>query len=114
MKLAELEAKGGVVAGEPIRKAVEWVHKLADGTEMTEKFDIFVQRKSAETMNRIRRTATDEMDRNALLISSFVRLGDDGEDEIPYATALKLDDDLQIVLLKAVNDAFEARADPKN
>lgn len=109
-----LKARGGFV-GAPVVKSVTWAHRSPEGEDMVDTFDVFVQPRSAGVMNAIRKMASaGKADEMALMISEFIRLGEDGSERLTYEEALQLDDGLQIVLVGALNDLFEGAADPKN
>lgn len=120
--LKDLEDRGGFVPPDPFKVPVTWKHKDELGAEVTDTFEVFVVRKSAATINRAKDIARsikkggdlDELDMEAVIVSSFIRLGEKADQRISYEMALRLDEDLQHELIRAVNSCFDGKADPKN
>ncbi len=114
MKLAELEARGGMVDPTLVKKNITWKRKDEDGKSEELNFDIFVRKNSFGIIDSQLRTQ-DERSKSALLISNGIRLGDDGEEAISYEQAYRLDPALAYTMVQAfmeVNKLGEAA--PKN
>lgn len=85
MKISELNAKGGFIGQELVKKAVSWKHKQG-GEEVTEDFNIFVKRQSFGLLETVF-SGNDDHAKASQMIASCIRLGDKGEEEIPYEMA---------------------------
>lgn len=114
MNLQDLIKKGGFVDVAPVKKEVTWKHKDDDGVEVEDKFFIFVKKQSFGSIEVIYGNETDKS-KMSKYISESVRLGDKGQDEIPYEQAMLLDPGLGSVFIQAVNEVNGlGRATPKN
>lgn len=114
MNLQDLIAKGGFVDAAPIKKEVEWTRPGPDGVEVTDTFTIFVKKQSFGSIEVIYGNETDKS-KMSKYISESVRLGDEGQDAIPYDQAMLLDPGLGAVFIKAVNEVNGLdRKKPKN
>jgi Phage tail assembly chaperone, TAC len=100
MKLAELEARGGMVDRTLVKKNITWKRKDEDGNEDEVNFDIFIRKNSFGIIDSQMRSK-DERSKSALLISNGVRLGDEGEEEITYDQAYRLDATLAFQMVQA-------------
>jgi hypothetical protein len=114
MNLQDLIKKGGFVDVAPVKKDVEWKRPGPDGAEVSDKFTIFVKKQSFGSIEVIYGNETDKS-KMSKYISESVRLGDKGQDEIPYEQAMLLDPGLGAVFIQAVNEVNGlGRATPKN
>jgi hypothetical protein len=114
MKLAELEARGGMVDPTLVKKNITWKRRDDDGKEEDVSFDIFIRKNSFGIIDTQLRNQ-DERSKSALLISNGVRLGEEGEESISYEQAYRLDATLAYTMVQAfmeVNKLGEAA--PKN
>ncbi|MHA5806238.1 phage tail assembly chaperone family protein, TAC, partial [Pseudomonas aeruginosa] len=69
---------------------------------VTDTFDVFIKRSSFGAMERLFAQDDDKKSQNARYLAESVRLGEGGEEEIPYETAFNLDPALGFLLLQAV------------
>lgn len=97
MNLQQLRESGGIVSPEPVKKAVEWRGK---------KFNVFVVRQSFGSVESLVRDL-DGRSRSAALIASFIRLGDDAQEQLSYEDAYQLQPDLAGEFVRAVNEVYE-------
>lgn len=114
MKLAELEARGGMVDASLVKKNITWKRTDEDGNVDEVNFDIFVRKNSFGIIDTQMRSA-DERSKSALLISNGVRLGDNGEEAISYEQAYRLDPALAYSMVQAFMEVNKiGQAAPKN
>lgn len=114
MNLAELKAKGGIVAAAPVQKEVTWVRKNDAGEEVTDTFIIFVKRQSFGSIETIWASGEDRS-KSASYISQSLRLGDKGKEQMSYDEAYQLDPSLATVFITAINEVNgTGKATPKN
>lgn len=114
MKLAELEARGGIVDPTLVRKTITWERKDEDGQVDTVVFDIFVRKNSFGIIDSQMRSQ-DERSKSALLISNGVLLGDHGEESITYDQAYRLEPSLAFLMVQAFMEVNKiGKAAPKN
>lgn len=113
MKFDEIAAKGAFVPEEPVQREVTWKHTGEDGEEYEDTFSIFIQRRSAKLVNKMRRDVEKGGDYPALLISSFLLMGDDMK-PISFELAQRLDPDLQDLLIAKIHEYLVDKADSKN
>lgn len=99
MKLAELEARGGMVDPTLVKKNITWVKKDADGKEESLNFDIFVRRSSFGIIDSL--IGSDDRSQRSMLIAQAIRLGDHGEEAIPYEKAYGLEPSLANAMMEA-------------
>lgn len=93
MNLADLKAAGAFVAPEPIKESVTWNGHT---------FDVWVKPVSfADSEKMITAMASGDASKGALLLSNSVLLGDNQE-PLAYEDALRLDPNLAITLVQAV------------
>lgn len=118
MKLEELRQRGGLLTMTPIPKKVTWKHTGPDGEEIEDEFEIHVILKSAGSIDRYRsemkKREEDGDSVVALFISSFVRLGVDGKEEISYEDAYALHPDLANVFFAALSEVNKLGGEVKN
>lgn len=98
MRLKELEASGGIISDEPIKKSVVWTDP--SGKEV--KFDVLVKRSSYADIE-LRMLAPDDQSKSALTISQSVVLADTGE-PFPYEMAARIEPTLAQALLKVIRE----------
>lgn len=104
MKLAELKSKGACVDRAPVRKTINWKHKTESGEEVTDTFDVYVQRLSFGVIDRLSKTEEGERSRNAELIASSIRLGEHAEEAFPYDVAYSLQTSLALELVRVIGE----------
>ncbi len=111
MKLNDLKAAGAFVEAAPVKKFVTWAHLDEKGKPITDKFTVLVKRQSFEVIEKLYAPAEGEDEaslakrsRNAKLISECVLLGEQGDEQIPYEDALRLEPNLAFALLNAVHE----------
>lgn len=102
MLLKDLIDKGGFVSAEPVKKSIEWVHDV-DGSEVTDKFDVWILKQSFGHMERVW-SGPDDKSRSAALISECVRFGENAEERLTYDQAFNLHPGLATVLMVAFNE----------
>ena len=100
MKLAELEARGGMVDRSLVKKNITWKRVDADGKEDLVDFDIFIRKNSFGIIDSQLRVS-DERSKSAQLISNGIMLGDDGEEAITYDQAFRLEPTLAYQMVQA-------------
>lgn len=112
MDLAALKARGGLISAAPVPKDVEWTHADPEtGEKVTDKFTVHILRHSYGAMERMV-LGEGERSKGALLVSSCVRFGADGEEAMSYEEAYQLDPGLAAVLMKAINEVNAAKNSP--
>jgi hypothetical protein len=104
VNLAELKSKGACVDRAPVRKAVTWKHKTEAGEEITDTFDVWVQRLSFGVIDRLTKTEDGDRSRNAELIAASIRLGEHAEEAFPYDAAYSLQTSLALELVRAIGE----------
>lgn len=119
MNLAELKSKGACVDRAPVRKTIHWTHKTESGEEITDTFDVWVQRLSFGVIDRLTKTEEGDRSRNAELIAASIRLGEHAEEAMPYDVAYALHTALALELVRAIGEVnrlapVEEGADPKD
>jgi hypothetical protein len=97
MNLTEFKAKGACVDIAPVRRTVRWSHVDERGEPITDTFDVWVQRLSFGTIDRLSKS-------NAELIAASIRLGANAEEELPYDVAFSLHTSLAIELVRLVGE----------
>ena len=103
MKLADLVAAGAVLGDGLVKKSITWTHTPPGKKKaVTDTFDVFIKRSSFGAMERLFAQDDDKKSQNARYLAESVRLGEGGEEEIPYETAFNLDPALGFLLLQAV------------
>lgn len=103
MNLQQLRDSGGIVSPEPVKKPVEWRGK---------KFNVHVVRQSFGTVEEIVRQS-EGRSRSAALIASFIRLGDNGTEQLSYDDAYQLQPELAAEFVRVVNEVYEGDAAKK-
>lgn len=103
MNLQQLRDSGGIVPSEPVKKAVKW---------RNDKFNVFVVRQSFGSVESLVQDL-DGRSRSAALIASFIRLGDDGSEQLSYEDAYQLHPDLAHEFVRVVNEVYEGEAEKK-
>lgn len=85
MKLSDLQAMGGFVDAEPVKKEVSW--KLSgDGHKAT----VFVVRQPFGKVEAALAGADKDRSQGAQLISMCIRLGEDAQEQLTYEQAYNL------------------------
>lgn len=99
MNLAELQALGGFVDTEPVKKQIKW--KGADGKE--NKASVFVVR---QPFGAVEQALTNKADRSqaAKMISLSIRLGEDGSESLTYEQAYNLHPNLAWAFAAAMSE----------
>lgn len=114
MDLQRLLAAGAFIKGEYVKKSVKWKHVDANQEEITNEFDVFVKREqSAADFEFIYRARDEESSIMVRRVSRLVRLGENGEEAIPYATADQFQTGLLLALVSAINEVEEESAPKK-
>lgn len=114
MNLAELKAKGGIVAAAPVPKEVTWTRKNEAGEEVSDAFTILVKRQSFGSIETIWAN-TEDRSKSAAYISQSLRFGDKGKEQMSYEDAYQLDPSLATVFIAAINEVNgTGKAAPKN
>lgn len=125
MDLKQLKARGGFVSTEPVKKSVEWAHIDENGTDIEEKFEVYVVRQSFGSVEKLLTNLTDRS-KTASFISACVRFlvstdeakayeakrRDDPSlpvrmeflESMSYEDAYQLEPSLAGALVKAIND----------
>lgn len=112
MDVAALKARGGVISPLPVPKEVEWTHADPDtGEKVTDKFTVHVLRHSYGAMERLMLGEGDKS-KGAMLISTCMRFGEGGKEEMSYEDAFQLEPSLAAVFMKALNEANEPKNSP--
>lgn len=104
MNLAELKSKGACVDRAPVRKTITWKHQNESGEEITDTFDVWVQRMSFGVIDRLTKTEDGDRSRNAELIAASIRLGEHAEEAFPYDVAYSLQTSLALELVRAIGE----------
>jgi hypothetical protein len=104
MNLTEFKAKGACVDIAPVRRTVRWSHVDERGEPITDTFDVWVQRLSFGTIDRLSKSDDGDRSRNAELIAASIRLGANAEEELPYDVAFSLHTSLAIELVRLVGE----------
>lgn len=106
MNLEQLKGAGAFVGPELTVKTITWTHPDENGKEVTDTFDVRIRRLPYGDIERLLVTGFKEPDRSqtAQMISEAVRLGEDGEEVIPYIEAYRLDPALARALAAAVGE----------
>lgn len=113
MKLAELKAKGAFVAAAPVKRAIVWKRKTAEGEEELQ-FDVYIKRHSFGTIEEIW-SGEQSRSKAAAYIAASIRLGEKAEESFTYEDAYQLDSSLAGVLITAINEVNGTGAvKPKN
>lgn len=114
MKLAELEARGGLVDASLVKKSITWKKIDEDGKEDALTFDIYVRKNSFGIIDAQLR-ATDDKSKTAILISNGIRLGENGDEAISYEKAYQLDPALAYAMVQAFMEVNQlGKVEPKN
>lgn len=111
MNLAELKSKGACVDRAPVRKTVQWKHRTESGEEVTDTFDVWIQRLSFGVIDRLTKVEDGDRSRNAELISASVRLGENAEEAFPYDVAFSLQTSLALELVRAIGEVNRLTAE---
>lgn len=114
MNLQSLIAAGAFIRGDYVRKSVKWKHVDGNQEEITNEFDIFVKREqSAADFEFIYRARDDQSSIMVRRVARLVRLGENGEEAIPYETADQFQTGLLLALISAVNEVEEENSPKK-
>ena len=114
MDLQSLLAAGAFISGDYVRKSVKWKHVDANQDEITNEFDVFVKREqSAADFEFIYRARDSDSSLMVRRVSRLIRLGDNGQEPIPYETADQFQTGLLLALVGAINEVEEANAPKK-
>lgn len=105
MNLKQLKAKGGIVDGQPIKKAVSWTHLDGkSGKEVTDTLTLHIRRQSFGVIERLFAQGESEQSRNASYLAACVSLGEEGTEALCYDDAFNLEPSLGFLMLNAVNE----------
>jgi hypothetical protein len=110
VNLAEFKAKGTCVDLAPVRQSITWTHKDESGNEISDTFDVWVQRLSFGVIDRLSKTEEADRSRNAELIAASIRLGEHAEEALPYEVAYSLHTSLALELVRAVGQVNRLKA----
>jgi hypothetical protein len=106
MNLKELRAKGAFVSSVPVRKSVKW--KSGD-EELS--FDVHIRRIAFGDWERMFMVDDkDKRSRSATMLSECIRLGENGDEPLPYKDAYQLEPSLAAALIEAVNEVNGPKA----
>lgn len=112
MNLQQLEASGGLVGAEKVKKQIVWTHDdPKTGKSITDKFSVFVMPQSFGMIEKLFSDGESEQSRNARYISACVTLGENGEEAIPYEKAYRLSPSLGLAMLAAVHEVNSTGAE---
>ena len=104
MDLQKLIAAGAFIKGDYVRKSVSWKHVDENQAEVVNEFDIFFKRElSAADFEFIYKARDDESSIMVRRVSRLVRLGENGEEAIPYETADQFHTGLLLAFVTAIN-----------
>lgn len=111
MNLQSLLAAGAFISGDYVRKNVKWNHVNDNQEETVTDFDVFVKRdQSAADFEFIYRPRDDESSIMVRRVSRLIRLGENGEEAISYATADQFHTGLLLALVGAINEVEKENA----
>jgi hypothetical protein len=105
--LSQLQAAGGFVSREPLRREVVWTHPDPEtGEEVSDSFDIFIPRNSLASV-LMRESRPEGMNAVAWEFSQSLMLADDDGKPvlISYDAAEMLDPSLATAIMKVIQDA---------
>lgn len=112
MHLKDLRKKGALVSGALVKKEITWTRTNPEtGEEQEDTFSVFVvKRMSTASFDRVFGMASNDSDRSQLaaIIAECIRLGEEGEERIPYSEACTLEPSLAILF---ANTAREVQDD---
>lgn len=116
MDLKALTEKGAFVPAELVPVQVTWEKSGGDDAEVYE-FTIHVKRLSYGVVERILLQSTADRSSTAAMISEAVRLGEKGDQIIPYEQAFQLEPSLArafVDAVKEVNNLKDGAAEKKS
>lgn len=108
MNLQELEAQGGIVSGELVKKkgSLKTFNEEKQELESVE-FEYFVKRSSwLEYQNILSGAEDSKMNPELLAICANIRLGENGQEEIPYEVAERLDPSVVNAFREGLSEIF--------
>jgi hypothetical protein len=108
MNLDELEKLGGIVSAELVKHEVTLVFENENGEAEEKPFAVFIKRLAVsdyEDLATVLESAPkkDKKRRQCALISVAASLGENGEIEIPYEKARRIDADLSTQIIARIN-----------
>lgn len=108
MKLADLEINGGIVSGELIPKKGIWKRFNEESQEVEDfQVEFFVKRCSwLEMQEAIKTVEGEQANPELLTIAASIRLGENGEEQMSYDLAAKLDAGLVNVFRIAIAEVY--------
>ena len=102
MDLQRLNEMGGFVPQVPVAREVSWTRPGPDGEDVTDTFNVRVLKLSAGDVERLWADVGRQMSQSyaATLISKTILLGDDGDTQLSYEDAFRMDPSLAETLLE--------------
>lgn len=113
--LSMLIAAGALAKVETVKKNVTWKHENDAGEIIEDNFDVFIKLEpSAYDFEFIHLNKKENSPVIARRVARMIRLGENGEEEIPYETALTMQPSLLVALCLAINDVEKEKKGAKN
>jgi len=107
MNLSDLEKNGGIVSGELVKKTGIWKRFDEEKGEFEDlEVQFFVKRSSWLEYQKVIKGHDGTMDPECLSISACIRLGENGEEEISYELAEKLEAGLVNVFRNGIAEIY--------
>lgn len=111
MKLADLEQNGGIVSGDLVPKKGIWKRFDEETQEVQDyEVDFFVKRCSwLEMQDAIKTVDGEQANPELLTIAASIRLGENGEEQMSYELAAKLDSGLVNVFRIGIAEVYSKK-----
>jgi hypothetical protein len=110
MNIEELKENGGIVSGELVKKSGVWKKYDEEKGEFVDlEVEFFVKRSSWLEYQQVIKKQDGDLDPECLSIAACIRLGEEGEQELTYELAAKLESGLVRVFREGIAEIFQKK-----